>query len=354
MQNRKKDKIGIIGRVADGVDMYDGQTVTTRIIRDELESRLSTSVYCVDTYDYKHHAMACLFRSFVCLFRCEHIFILLSNNGRRFFLPFLYYMNKLFHRRVYHRMIGGLFGENVREHPSWVKYLNSFVVNLAEGHSQVDTLRAAGVVNVVETYTFRNARIVTENDFPEYSAPPFRFCTFCRVTKTKGIGDAIKSVMTINARYEKLAVLDIYGPLEEEYRTEIESLLAETAGAARYMGSVPPEKSVDTLKSYFMHLFPTTWKGEGMPGTLVDCFSAGLPTIATNWNYNAEILKEEETGFCYHWQHPELLTEKMLFCIAHPEQVTKMRYACIREAEKYQPDTAMKQIFAWMGVQTDI
>ena len=37
-------QIGIIGRVADGVEMYDGQTVTTRIIREELENRLDTTV----------------------------------------------------------------------------------------------------------------------------------------------------------------------------------------------------------------------------------------------------------------------------------------------------------------------
>lgn len=352
MGRQAEYRIGIIGRVADGIDMYDGQTVTTRIIRNELENRLNTSVYCVDTYDYKHHIFRCLRRSFGCLFKCEHIFILLSNNGRRFFLPFLYFTNKIFHRRIYHRMIGGLFGENVRQHPRWVKYLNSFVVNLAEGSSQVEALKKAGVKNVVETYTFRNAQIVSEKDFPIYACPPFRFCTFSRVTKSKGISDAIQAVMTINREYgEVFAKLDVYGPLDEEYRSEFETLLAESDGAARYMGCVPPEASVETLKSYFMHLFPTTWKGEGMPGTLVDCFAAGLPTIATDWNYNAEILREGETGYCYNWQYPELLAEKIQYCMAHPEHVAQMRHVCIKEAAKYQPDASMQQIFEFMGVR---
>lgn len=352
MQIQNKDRIGIIGRIADGVDMYDGQTVTTRIIRNEIESRLNTSVYCVDTYNYKHHVFECLFRAFVCLFRCKHIFILLSNNGRRFFLPFLYYMNKIYHRRIYHRMIGGLFGKNVREHPAWVRYLNSFVVNLAEGRSQTDALMEAGITNAVETYTFRNAQVVVQADFPTYLQPPFCFCTFCRVTKAKGISDAIQAIIKINDEQRGMAQLDIYGPLDEDYQAEFETLLKKTAGAVRYMGSIPSEKSVDTLKGYFMHLFPTTWKGEGMPGTLVDCFAAGLPTIATNWNYNAEILKDRETSFCYDWQRPELLAEKMFYCMNHPMQVVEMRHACIKEAEKYQPDMAMKQIFEWMGVKT--
>lgn len=350
MQAEDKHGIGIIGRVADGIEMYDGQTVTTRIIKDELEKKLNTSVYCVDTHDYKHHVFCCLLRSFICLFKCEHIFILLSNNGRRFFLPFLYYTNKLFHRRVYHRMIGGLFGENVKQHPRWVKYLNSFVVNLAEGCSQVEALKNAGVNNAVETYTFRNAQIVTPDDFPNYTSHPFRFCTFCRVTKAKGISDAIQAIMQINSNHSGFATLDIYGPLDEEYRAEFEILLKQSSDAAKYIGCVPPEKSVETLKGYFMHLFPTTWKGEGMAGTLVDCFAAGLPTIATDWNYNAEVLAEGKTGFCYDWQHPELLEKKMIYCMEHPEQIANMRYACIKEAEKYQPDASMLQILDFMGV----
>lgn len=348
----KKKKIGIIGRVADGIEMYDGQTIITRIIRVELENRLKIPVYCVDTYDYKRHVFRCLFRSFSCLFRCEHIFILLSNNGRRFFLPFLYYTNKLFHRRVYHRMIGGLFGENVKQHPRWIKYLNSFVVNLAEGSSQVVALRNAGVNNVVETYNFRNIQIVSADDFPVYSHPPFRFCTFCRVTKAKGISDAIQAITKINSTHDGYAKLDIYGPVDEEYRSEFELLLAQSSGTAQYMGCVPPEASVETLKGYFMNLFPTTWKGEGMPGTLVDCFSAGLPTIATDWNYNAEILQEGKTGFCYDWQCPELLAEKMLYCMKHPEQIAKMRDSCIMEAVKYQPDASMQQILEFMGLNS--
>ena len=344
-------RVGIIGRVADGVEMYDGQTVTTRIIREELENRLETTVYCVDTYDYKHHAFLCLLHSFACLFRCDHIFIMLSGNGRRFFLPFLYHFNKFFHRQIYHRVIGGSFGKSVCSHPNWVKYLNSFIVNLAEGRAQVDALKQAGVINAVETYTFRNAQIVTESEFPVYNHSPFRFCTFCRVTKAKGIGDAISAVTEINREHGAWAKLDIYGPIDEEYREEFETLLAHSDGAAQYMGSVSPKASVETLKGYFMHLFPTTWKSEGLAGTLVDCFAAGLPTIATDWNLNADVLREGETGYCYDWRRPELLTEKMLYCMEHPDVVAKMRYACIAEAVKYQPDASMRQIFEFMGVQ---
>jgi hypothetical protein len=55
------------------------------------------------------------------------------------------------------------------------------------------------------------------------------------------------------------------------------------------MGSVPTEQAVNVLKDYYMHLFPTTWSGEGFPGTFIDCYNAALPTIASDWAYNTEL-----------------------------------------------------------------
>lgn len=341
----EKGSIAIIGRVAEGVDLYDGQTVTTRILRDELRKSFDdTKIICVDTYQYKRHLMRCFLNTLNALLQCEHLIILLSRNGCRFYFPFLYYANKLLHRKIYHRVIGGNLGGGVEQYPVWVKYLNSFSVNWVEGTAQLNQLVNLGITNAVETYTFRNSQIITQSEFPDYTGAPYRFCTFCRVTKSKGISEAIHAVMRINQMRGDIAKLDIYGPLEEPYRQEFEELLALAGDSVRYMGSVPPEKSVDTLKDYFVHLFPTTWKGEGMPGTLVDAFASGLPTIATDWNQNADVLTEGVTGFCYDWRKPELLAEKMLYAIDHPGQIAEMRFSCIKEAEQYTPDVVMEQI----------
>ena len=81
-------RIGIIGRVADGAELYDGQTVTTRLLRDAFIKALPEGgVFCADTYDYKHHAATCLSRAVKCMFLSTHICILLSRNGLTFFLP---------------------------------------------------------------------------------------------------------------------------------------------------------------------------------------------------------------------------------------------------------------------------
>ena len=50
----KTKGIGIIGRVADGAELLDGQTVKTKILCEELKKTFpDRKVICVDTYQYK-------------------------------------------------------------------------------------------------------------------------------------------------------------------------------------------------------------------------------------------------------------------------------------------------------------
>ena len=80
------------------------------------------------------------------------------------------------------------------------------------------------------------------------------------------------------------AVLDIYGPIEDGYEEELQRYVDSSDGAVNYKGIVDYNDSVSVLNNYYMLLFPTSFYGEGFPGTLIDAFSAGLPVIATDWN----------------------------------------------------------------------
>jgi hypothetical protein len=44
----------------------------------------------------------------------------------------------------------------------------------------------------------------------------------------------------------------------------------------KYCGIIDSHKSVDALKSYLALLFPTHWKHEGIPGTVIDALSVGF------------------------------------------------------------------------------
>ena len=190
-------KIGIIGHFAEGQEKFDGQTVSTRVWKTELKKRSDVvEVKTVDTWNYKKHFIKVSARIFQLMSSCSHIVFMLSGNGMRVILPLLFSLNKIFKKKIFHRVIGGNLTDYVKANPKWVKYLNSFEVNWVQSPKMVSELSKLGVKNAEFLENFRSAEPICKTDIPR-SEPKTLFCTFCRVSKAKGIGDAICAISSV-------------------------------------------------------------------------------------------------------------------------------------------------------------
>ena len=347
----KKNGIAVVGRMAPGVGLLDGQTVKTNILCDELRRRFPDREFVfVDTYQYSKHFFPILAATAKAFFRCGHIFVLLSRNGRRFFFPLLTGLNRIFRRRMYHDVIGGALPGEAANSKALCRQLNQFEVNWVEFSQMADQLRQVGIHNAEVLPNFKRLQILNPEELPQMHQEPFVFSMFSRVTKTKGMTAAAEAVSQVNKILGKTAaVVNIYGPVEESYREEFDQVLKTYGDCVHYLGCIPQDQSVEALRNSFMLLFPSVYPGEGMPGTIIDAFSAGLPVISTDWHFNGELVKNDLTGYCYDWQQPELLAQHILHAITHPEQVDAMRVNCLKEAAKYAPDTVMEQIIQKMN-----
>lgn len=343
--------IAIVGRMAAGTQLLDGQTVKTKVLCQELARRFpDREQIWVDTYQYRKHALPILWNTLRAFVKCEHIFVLLSRNGRKFFFPLLTGLNRIFRRRLYHDVVGGALPGEAARSEGLRRQLQQFEVNWVEFEAMKKELEALGVTNAEVLPNFKRLNILAPEDMMAHTAPPFIFSMFSRVTKEKGMTAAAEAVAEVNRRLGKTAaMLRIYGPVEDNYKEEFDQVLAAHSDCVSYLGCIPAEKSVDTLRSSFMLLFPSVYPGEGMPGTIIDAFSAGLPVIATDWHFNAELVRSGVTGYCYNWEQPALLAEHILHAISHPEEVDAMRPSCLAEAKKYTPEAVMGQICRRMG-----
>ena len=304
----------------------------------------------VDTYDYKHHAIKISWQLICAFWNCKDIFVLLSRNGRTFLFPVIFCLNKLFHRQLYHDVVGGALPEEAASRPALLRQLRLFNVNWVELPKMKLQLEELGLQNVQVLPNFKKLNILSEEELTVSPSDPKVFVMFSRVTKSKGMTLAAETIASINEEAGAIrAKLDIWGPVEDEYQQEFDDLLRRYQDIVHYRGTVPYEQSVRTLKGYYMLLFPSTYFGEGMPGTLIDAFSAGLPVIASDWHFNADVVCEGKTGFCYRWDFPAALKERILFALDHPEIVDPMRTDCIREAAKYTPEYAMNIIIETMN-----
>ena len=333
-------KIGIIGHFGGNESFSDGQTVKTKNLKQLVEEYGKFETYCVDTYLVRKHKIRLLLKSLLCLCRCKKIVILLSENGMNFYLPFLYWTNKVFRRKVYHDIIGSELLDMVKQNPKLVGYLNALKVNWFEYASGVEFLKLCGVTNAEVLPNCKNLLPVDEIGTYVPVEGRYVFCTFSRVMPEKGITDAIQAIAMINTKnQERKASLDIYGPIEDSYRMELEALLEEHKDYVTYKGIASSEHSVEILKGYYALLFPTRWHGEGFPGTILDCYASAVPALASDWNANREIIVHTKTGIIYPSEIADDLVGVIEWAINHPTDMNEMKVQCRQEYEKYTPES---------------
>lgn len=342
---KKNIKIGIIGHFGGTEKILDGQTIKTKILYDELDKVTDFEIIKVDTFYKNRKPLKLVFDTFKCLFKTKNVIVLLSGNGMKFYFPLLSFFSRKFGTRVYHDVIGGNLDEYVSKYPNFEKYLNSFQVNWVETEGLKKRLLEKNILNCEVMPNFKRLSIVDVKLLNNNFSEPFCFCIFSRVMKEKGIEDAIEAIETINKEAKKnICTLDIYGRIDDGYVKRFDEIMKCTTSAICYKGTVPYNKSVETIKDYYALLFPTHWRGEGFPGTIVDAFSAGIPVIATDWNCNSEILNNGVTGILYPDEEIKTLKEAIIYTIKNKDIIANMKMKCIETAKHYQPDLYVKRI----------
>lgn len=335
---------GIIGRTAQGTELCDGQTIKTRTLVEEIH-RMDTNskILIADTYNYKKRGFIIFYKIIEVLKESDIVFILLSRNGMKVIFPIVNSLNVLFKKPILHDCIGGSLDDIVKRHPQLIKQINKFSVNWVESERLKERLENLGVKKVEYLPNFKRVKCIEEDSLVLEYPNQFRFCTFSRVNEAKGIGRACEAVININIKYGfTKARLEIYGPIEENY--DVKRYVDMSNGAISYNGVISADKSVETLAGAYALLFPTTFCGEGFPGTIIDAFSAGVPIIATDWHLNGEIIQDGYTGLLYDPEQPEKLEELMEYLMNAPELVFTMRKQCLEEAKKYAPEKIMETI----------
>lgn len=340
-------KIGVIGRFGGPENMVDGQTVKTKNLGMLLEEKCGISVIKADTYYFRKNNVKLLLDTLRCMVVCRHVFLMVSVNGMNFYLRFLYYLNKLTRKHIYHYIIGSELLDMVSKNPKLVKYLNALDANWFEYDSGTAFLRKKGVRNVSTLKNFKLIKPVDEAGPYHRTDGIFHFCTFSRVMEEKGITEAIETVARVNADAGKtVAALDIYGPIDGKYEGSFERLLQDHRDCVSYKGVVNSTDSVAVLKDYYALLFPTRWPGEGVPGTLIDAFAAGIPVIASDWNANREVIAHGCQGLLYPNEEMKDLREAVVWATKHEAYFQQLRTQSRAEFENYTPDAILNAILA--------
>ena len=338
-------KVGVIGHFAIGHECLNGQTIKTKIITEELQRQLGKDqVGQIDTYGGKRTLLKAPFQAFGALKNSENVLIFPAHNGLRVYAPLLALLRHLFKRRKLHYVvIGGWLPQFLVGRKWLAKALKSFDGIYVETKTMEAALEQHGFTNVYVLPNCKNLSVLAEENLIYSDSAPYKLCTFSRVAREKGIEDAVKAVEAVNTQLGQQAFsLDIYGQIDAGETEWFENLQKTFPAYICYKGKVPYDKSVDVLKGYFALLFPTRSYTEGIPGTIIDAYAAGVPVISARWESFADVIDEEATGIGYEFGNTDELREILVNAAEHPEIVTRLKDNCLRKTQQYKPEKAVR------------
>lgn len=342
--------IALIGLFKNGYEAFDGQSIKTRIVTQEIQRSIGADkVLCIDTYEWKKHPHKLLFKCIRAVWRYENVVFMTDEGGIKVFPWLLTIANFARKSRIHYVVIGGWLGRTLnrkRMRRFWLKKLDGVYV---ETRIMRTVLECNGLKNVVLLPNCKYLPILREDELLVRNKEPYRLCTFSRVAQEKGIQDAVEAVGRTNKYFgRKVFTLDIYGQVDKNEREWFEKLRSVFPEGVRYCGSVPYNQSTEILKEYFALLFPTKFRKEGIPGTIIDAYAAGLPVIASMWD-GCEDVVDEQTCIGYPFGSFEGLVSCLEEVAVNPDLINGKRIACVQRAKMYMPEQVMKTLLNHMG-----
>ena len=340
-------KVSVLGHFGEGENLLNGQTVKTKIVTEELAEQLgSEQVLKIDTHGGVKVLLKAPFAVLGALKKSSNVVIFPAHNGLRVYAPLLALMRPFFKgRKLHYSVIGGWLPKFLEKRRFLASCLKKFDGIYAETNTMKNALDAMGFKNVSVLPNCKKLGILSRDELVYPEEAPYRLCTFSRVMKEKGIETATDAISRVNEKLGYVAYsLDIYGQVDAGQTDWFEALKNRFPEYVRYCGCVDASASVEVLKGYFALIFPTHFYTEGIPGTVIDAYAAGIPVISAKWESYSDVIDEGVTGIGYSFDDVDAFEEILLRVAKDKDILLSLKENCIRKAEDYLPSAAVKSM----------
>ena len=191
--------------------------------------------------------------------------------------------------------------------------------------------------------------------YSEMSVQPMVFMMATRLLITKGTREFFEAARMVKKKYPQVefriaGALDPNpdGITEDELNSYIDDGTIDFLGFVKDMPKALAESSVFVLPSYYR---------EGVPHAVLESMSIGRAVITCTTPGCKETVKDAgadgrgKNGFLIQPKNSELLAEKMIWMIEHPEEVKKMGRESRRYAEeRFDVEKVNKVMMETMGI----
>lgn len=339
-------KACVIGHFGFDENLLNGQTIKTKNVTQELEKHFGEDLILkIDTHGGVKQLPKIIVKMVKVFRSCENIIIFPAHNGVRIFVPLCNVINIFFRRKVHYVVIGGWLPSFIRNRGILKFGLKFFTGIYVETSTMKKELEKLGLNNIEILKNFKKIKILSNSELESVYDKPYKICTFSRVMKEKGIEDIVDAVISINKKNrDKIYELDIYGQVDKEQEEWFENLKKSFPDYISYRGIVQSDESVEVLKKYFLLVFPTRFFTEGIPGTILDAYAAGVPVVSSRWESFFDVVDDGCTGIGYEFGNLKELINTLEQISDFPEIIVEKKFKCLNKAKEYVPELVLQSL----------
>lgn len=307
-------KILVFGYFGYRTNQLDGQTVKTRDTYQLLNEKVDAN--CVvdffDTQDFQYDKLS-LFRMINKIIRCNILIYLPAHNNLKYLFPFIFMFSKMFRFQILYLVIGGWLSEFITNLPIHKYMLKRIKGIFTETQLLKNDLERG--YNMNNVYQLPNFRFEDSAPIIHHTSGRLNLVFLARINKMKGI-DTLFSLANYISQKQLNVFIDFYGPILEKDKGYFFTELAKYKKLA-YKGILEPKDIYFILQKYDVLVLPTHYYTEGLPGSIIDAYKAGIPVIVSKWKHATEFVEDGKTGFIIPFENGEeelfVSVEKLLF-----------------------------------------
>lgn len=287
----KKTKVLVFGYFGKKSQIQEGQSVKTRNM-SRIFKEMGCDVEEFDTESFRYDKLA-IFKMVRMLFKCDKLCLLPAYNNLKMVFPILYVFSVLFRYDIYLFTIGGRLHLYLKALPihRWMVRRIKCVFN--ETHLLGKYLHDMHGFTNLEYCP--NVKFVNFLPQKHHTSGELHLVFLARIIMEKGIDTIFGYADFLLKHSRKDVIIDFYGMVDPKDKEYFERQITKY-DFVEYKGVAQQTDIPEILEKYDAMLFPTHYPTEGIPGSVLDAYIAGIPVIASDWTYARELIEDGKTG----------------------------------------------------------
>lgn len=343
---KKKSKKYLIG-VCGGFDnsIINGQALRTMSVTDRITEVVGKDRVSVVKYaNWKKRPFSLLFEYLRQIRRSRSLVVFPDERAIRFIIPIATFFSRFSKTKVFYVVIGGWLPVFLKKHRFLKKRLAKIDALFVQTETLKKQLGECGLSKVFILPNFRNHLTELRTSQPTEGGVVKTFF-LSRIEDPKGVEEMIGVVNRVN-RGGTRCTLDIFGSVMPEYHDKFETLKAEFPEQIRYRGELKSEEINGVIWEYDLQLFPTKYRTEGFPGSILDAYYAGVPTLSAKWYSGSEVINDGVDGVLFEQFDYSDMEKKLTELCDNPDLLNRLKEGARLRGGQYDGEKIIREMLS--------